>query len=182
MADYIVTISNGTGSENLPLGLYNVTAAVTGYGGTLTPTTFTASSEEGSQAFTLAATGTLTLTVTDTGDEEGVPITSGSFMRCNANGSQTYGTAKTISGTGICVFNNVPYGTVQDPFEFYIIQITSDETHSIHEGVITVSMSDDEVSMYVKNSPAAEQSFTLTDAYYSGLDLSGTLTFAGPQV
>lgn len=44
MAEYVVTIKNGTGSENLPAGLYNVAASVTGYDGALDPTTFTATS------------------------------------------------------------------------------------------------------------------------------------------
>lgn len=87
MAEYIVTITNGTGSELLPAGNYNVAASVTGYDGALDPTTFAATTSEGSQAFTLAATETLTLNVNETGALGGTPITSGTFIRCSQDGA-----------------------------------------------------------------------------------------------
>lgn len=182
MAQYNVTITNGTGSQDLPAGLYNVTTAVTGYSNiTLDPNTFTATTGTGSQAFTVAAAGTLTLNVNETGASGGTPITSGTFIRCNQTGTTDYGTAKTVSALGVCTFNNVPYGDGTTPYTFYVRQLTSDSSHSIQAGVITVSMDAETKTQYVQNLPAALQSFTFTDANYSGLDISGTLTFDGPQ-
>ncbi len=181
MADYIVTITNGTGSEFLPAGNYNVAAAVTGYDGALDPTAFTATTSTGAQAFTLAATGTLTLTVNETGASGGTPVTAGTFIRCSQDGLTEYGTAKTIDGSGICVFDHVPFGDVGSPYTFYIKQLTSDTTHNMHVGVIAIEMEGATQDEYVQNTAAAEQSFTFTDANYSGLNLSGTLTFTGPQ-
>lgn len=181
MAQHVVNITNGAGSQALVAGNYTVTAAVTGYTGTLDPTTFTATSSTGSQAFTIAATGTLTLNVNDTGAVGGAPITSGTFIRCNADGSQTYGTAKSISALGVCVFDAVPFGTVGSPVAVYMKQLTSDATHNIYPGVLTASMTAQMQSQYVLNGAAALQSFTFTDANYSGLNMDGTLTFDGPQ-
>ena len=59
--------------------------------------------------------------------------------------------------------------------------MTSDETHNVHPGVVTVSMSEPNQTQYVQNTPAALQSFTFADANYAGLNLNGTLTFEGPQ-
>lgn len=181
MAEYVVTIKNGTGSENLPAGLYNVAASVTGYDGALDTTTFTATSSAGAQAFTLAATGELTLNVNDMGGVGGNPITSGTFIRCSQDGLTEYGTAKSISTQGVCIFNNVPFGDGVTPYTFYVKQLTSDTTHAIHVGVIAIQMAASTQSEYVKNDPAAEQTFTFTDVNYSGLNLSGSLTFTGPQ-
>ena len=115
MAQYVVNITNGSGSEKLPIGQYDVTAAVPGYNGALDPTTFTATGSEGTQAFTISADGTLTLIVNETGAEGGTPVTAGTFIRCNSDGSETYGPAKTIDATGNCVFDAVPYGTAESP-------------------------------------------------------------------
>ena len=181
MAQYVVTITNGTGSQILPKGKYDVTASVPGYAGTLDPSTFTASELEGNQSFTIAATGTITLHVNDTGASGGTPVTSGSFIRCNSDGTETYGTAKTIDAMGACTFDFVPFGTSEAPIDVYVKQLTSDETHNVHPGVVTVSMSEPNQTQYVQNTPAALQSFTFADANYAGLNLNGTLTFEGPQ-
>ena len=183
MAKYVVTITNGVGSEKLPRGQYTVTSEVPGYlDGLLDPTTFTASETEASQNFTIAATGTLTLKVTETGDDSGTPISGGSFIRCNSDGSETYGPAKTVSAAGECLFESVPYGKAEDPFHIYIKQLTSDQTHSTYAGVITVAMEQKQYTQYVKNPAAALQSFTFTDKNYSGLNMNGTMTFEGPQI
>lgn len=181
MAQYVVTITNGQGLQNLPIGEYNVTADIFGYSGVLDPSTFTATGVEGSEAFTLAATGTLTLNVNDTGAEGGTPITAGSFIRCNVDGSTSYGTAKTVSAQGVCEFPFVPFGTSGSPATFYIKQLTSDAEHNIDPNVITVAMEAETQSLYVANPEIAEQTFTLEDANYAGLVLTGEMTFDGPQ-
>ena len=181
MAQYVVTITNGLGSHNLPAGLYDVTASVTGYDGVLDPTSFTATTSTGSEEFTLAATGTLTLTVNDTGAAGGNPIIAGSFIRCSADGLTTYGSAKTISATGECVFDHVPFGDALDPYTIHVKQVASDDDHNIYPGVLSVDMEASTQGEYVLNAAAAQQDFELEDAYYSGLMLSGSLTFDGPQ-
>ena len=181
MSQYVVSITNGAGSQNLPAGNYDVSAAVTGYNGVLDPDAFTATTSTGSQAFTIEATGALTLNINETGASGGAPITGGTFIRCNQAGTQNYGTAKTVSALGVCSFSNVPYGTALAPYTLYVKQLTSDESHSIHSGVISIDMEAATQSNYVQNLPAALQSFTFTDANYAGLNISGSLTFDGPQ-
>lgn len=180
MALYPVTITNGSGSQRLPAGVYSVAPTVTGYTGTLVPATFTATASDGSQSFTLAATGTLTLTITEDGTAEGTKITGGAFIRCNSEGDTTYGTEKTIDALGACTFDHVPYGDETTPYVFYVRQLRSDSTHNIQSGVITVNMAANTQTNYVTNPLAGTQSFTLADAYYSGLNLSGGLDFTGP--
>lgn len=181
MSQYIVNITNGVGSERLPIGVYDVTASVTGYTGLLDPDTFTATGIAGSEDFTIAAEGTLTLVVNETGASGGTPITSGSFIRCNVDGTVTYGTAKTVSAIGECVFDHVPYGTSGSPYTFYVKQLSSDDSHNFDTDPITISMEGDTQTDYVLNTLAALQSFTLVDAYYSGLTVDGSMTFDGPQ-
>lgn len=181
MSQYVVTITNGAGSQRLPTGAYDVTASVTGYTGLLDPTTFTATGSPGSEDFTVAAEGTLTLVINETGASGGTPITSGTFIRCNSDGSTTYGTAKTVSAIGECVFDHVPYGTGVAPYAFYVKQLTSDGSHNFDTAPITIDMASTTQTNYVLNALAALQSFTLVDAYYSGLNVSGSMTFDGPQ-
>ena len=181
MARYTVDIINGSGSQVLPKGTYTVTAAVEGYSGVLDPSTFTAGTAEGSQAFTIEATGTLTLQINETGAEGGTPITEGAFVRCNQDGSVTYGEAKPIGETGVCTFDHVPFGTAEAPVTFYVRQQTSDKTHNRKEEVVAISMAAQTQSEFVQNTPAALQSFTFADANYSGLAVDGSLTFDGPQ-
>lgn len=134
-----------------PAGYYNVTASVTGYGA-LDSTTFAATTSEASQAFALAATATLILNVNETGALGGTLITSGTFIRCIQDGLTEYGTAKNVSGTGVCVFDYVPFGDSETPYSFYIKQLTSDTTHNKHTGVITIEMAGATQLEYVQNS------------------------------
>ena len=181
MSQYVVTITNGTGSKALPKGRYDVTASVPGYAGVLDPSTFTATEAEGSQAFTIAATGTLTLHVNETGAEGGTPVTGGTFIRCSSDGTETYGIAKTIDASGVCTFEAVPFGTGEAPVSVYVKQLTADDSHNRHEDVVTASMDGESKTQYVRNAPAATQTFTFADANYAGLNINGTLTFEGPQ-
>lgn len=180
MANYNVTITNGTGSQNMKAGTYSVSAVdAFGYDATtLAPTTYTASQSAGSGAFTLSATGTLTLIVNETGASGGTPITAGSIVMTDSTGNTQYGTAVTINASGEAVFNNVPYGTSETPFTLYFKQLSTDDGHNINEGVISVEMSSQTQTDYVQNTPIALQTITLTDANYSGLPIaSATLEF-----
>ncbi len=177
MATYNVTITNGTGSQRMQIGTYDVTAEATGYDvSTLTPKTFTATDAPQTQAFTLTATGTLTFIVNDTGAAGGTPITSGSIVMTDETGTTEYGQPVEIGADGTAVFNNVPYGTTDAPFTLYFKQLTTADDYNIFEGVITVAMAAQTQTEYIQNTQAAENTFTLTDATY-GMPVDGTLIF-----
>ncbi len=179
MANYNVTITNGTGSEAMQKGTYNVTATANGYeNAVLSPTTFTATEAVGSEAFTLSANGTLTFNVNETGTAGGTPITSGTIVMTDSTGTETYGQPVTISATGDAVFNNVPYGSTDTPYRLYFKQLTSDDGHNVYDGVISVEMTGETQTEYVQNTAIAVQTFTLTDANY-GFPIDGSLTFTG---
>ncbi len=177
MATYNVTITNGTGSQTMKRGTYDVTATAAGYdASTLAPTTYTATDAIGSQAFTLRANGTLTFIVNDTGAEGGTPVTGGTIVMTDATGAVEYGQPVTIGADGTAVFNNVPYGTTAEPFQLYFKQLTSDENSNVFDGVISVQMTAQAQTEYIQNTAAAEQTFTLADETYN-LPIDGTLTF-----
>ncbi len=177
MANYNVTITNGSGSQAMQKGTYDVTAEAQGYDvSTLSPKTFTATEAESTQAFTLSANGTLTFNVNETGAAGGTPITSGSLVMTDAMGATEYGQPVTIDASGNAVFENVPYGTTTEPFQLYFKQLSTDENHNIFEGVISVSMTAQTQTEYVQNSPNALQTFSLTDENY-GMPIDGSLIF-----
>ncbi len=180
MANYNVQITNGSGSENMKKGTYSVTVTANGYDATsLSPTSYTAGESAGSGTFTASANGVLTLIFNETGAEGGTPVTSGSVIMTDSAGTTEYGSAVTIDASGQAVFNNVPYGSAT-PYVLYFVQKATDDGHNLYEGVITVNMSSAAQTEYVVNSPIAAQSFTLTDANYSGLPIAdATLTFTG---
>ncbi len=177
MANYNVTITNGTGSQAMQRGTYDVTATAAGYDvSTLTPTTFTATDTPATQAFTLSANGTLTFIVNDTGAAGGTPVPGGTLVMTDATGAEEYGQPVTISGTGEAVFENVPYGTADQPFQLYFKQLTAADGYNPAEGVISVSMTAQTQTEYIQNTAAAVQTFTLNDANYN-LPIDGTLNF-----
>ena len=180
MANYNVQITIGSGSENMKKGAYSVTVSAAGYDATsLSPTSYTATESAGSGSFTVSADGVLTLVFNETGAQGGTPVTGGSVVMTDSTGSTEYGSAVTIDATGQAVFNNVPYidGT---GYQLYFVQKSSDDSHNVYSGVISVSMETATQTQYVLNSPIAAQSFTLTDANYSGLPVAdATLVFTG---
>ncbi len=179
MANYNVTITNGTGSQAIQRGTYSVTATANGYDtSTLEPKTFTATDQAGTQAFTLSANGTLTLNVNETGAAGGTPITSGQIVMTDASGNTEYGTPVTIGADGNAVFDNVPYGTDGEPFTLYFKQLSTAEGYNVFDGVITVETIEQTQTEYVQNSAAAVQTFSLTDANY-GMPIDGTLDLTG---
>ncbi len=177
MANYNVTITNGSGSQVMQRGAYAVTAEAAGYDvSTLSPTTFTATDSPATQAFTISANGTLTLVVNDTGAAGGTAIAGGTFVMTDATGAEEYGSTVTVGANGEAVFENVPYGSTDQPFPLYFKQLTAAEGYNPVEGVISLSMTAQTQTEYVQNTAAAEQTFTLTDANY-GMPIDGTLNF-----
>ncbi len=179
MANYNVTITDGNGSQIMQKGTYTVSATAAGYDvSTLSPTTYTATENTGSQAFTLSANGTLTFIVNDTGAAGGTPIAGGTIVMTDATGNTQYGQPVTVGANGEAVFENVPYGTTAEPFQLYFKQLTAAEGYNVFEEVIPVSMTAQTQTEYLQNSAAAEQTFTLRDANYD-MPIDGTLEFTG---
>ena len=180
MANYNVTITNGTGSAPMKSGTYTVTASANGYDATsLSPSTYTATASAGSGAFTLSADGSLTLIFNETGAQGGTPVTSGSVVMTDSAGTTEYGSPVTIDSSGQAAFPNVPHSS-ESPYVLYFKQLSTDENHNIASSIITVNMSEATQTQYVENLPIATQTVTLTDANYSGLPIANaTLTFTG---
>ena len=179
MANYNVQITNGAGSESMKSGNYTVTVSATGYDATtLSPTSYTAGESAGSGTFTVSANGTLTLVFNETGAHGGTAVTSGTVVMTDSTGQTEYGSIVTIDANGQAVFNHVPYDA--NGYNLYFVQKSTDAGHNVYSGVISVSMATATQTEYVLNSPIALQSFTLTDASYSGLPIaSATLDFVG---
>lgn len=183
MSNYNVTIINGTGSQTMETGNYSVSAVYApGYDmETLTPTSFTASSTSTTGAFTISASGTLTITFNETGAVGGTPITSGTVVMTDSTGTKEYGSPVEIDSNGTAVFNNVPYGSAQSAYSLYFKQLTSDENHNVFEDVFVVGMGDKTQQEYILNTlKSSLQNFTLTDANYTNLPIdNAVLEFTG---
>lgn len=172
MADYNVTIINGTGSQTMNPGNYTVSSIYApGYDmDTLSPTSFTATSTTTTGAFTLSASGTLTITFNETGAIGGTPITSGTVVMTDSTGTTQYGQVVNIDANGTATFSNVPYGSEQAAYTLYFKQLTSDENHNIYENVFAVGMGGQTQQEYILNElKSVIQNFTLTDANYPEL-------------
>lgn len=183
MANYNVTITNGSGSESMIPGTYSVSVvSAPGYEtGTLSPTSFTATSSTQTGTFTISAAGTLTITFNETGATGGTPITSGTVVMTDSTGETEYGSSIEIDSNGTATFNNVPYGSAQSPYTLYFKQLTSDSTHDPYANVLSVEMESQTQQEYVVNAlKPVPQNFTLTDSTYTGLPInSAELSFEG---
>ena len=185
MANYDVLITNGSGSKNMELGTYDVTATYApGYDlTTLEPTSYTVNAAGQTGAFTLSASGTLTITFNETGAAGGTPITSGTVVMTDSTGAAQYGPIVEVDENGVATFENVPYGSAQSAYTLYFKQLTSDEDHNIYPDVFAVGMGDETQAEYVINTPkAVEQNFTLTDSNYTGMPIdTANLNFAANE-
>ena len=185
MANYNVTIINGSGSQTMETGDYSVSAIYApGYDmTTLAPTSFSATASATTGAFTLSATGTLTIIFNETGEEGGTPITSGTVVMTNSTGEVEYGSVVNIDSNGTATFSNVPYGSVQSAYTLYFKQLTSDESHNIYENVFAVGMGGQTQTEYILNTlKSVIQNFTLTDANYPNLPVyNAVLEFEDSQ-
>lgn len=176
MANYNVTITDGSGSEKMLGGSYSVSVSAAGFESTsLSPTSYVVSGE-GTGNFTVSASGVLTLVFNESGAEGGTPVTSGSVIMTDSTGTVNYGSAVSIGATGQAVFNNVPYDAAG--YDLYFVQQSTDADHVIYSGVISVSMDAATKTVYVANLPLYAQTFNVTSADYSGLPVAAaTLTF-----
>ena len=169
--EHLIPITNGKGSKELTSGTYNVVAEITGYNNdSIDPNTLDI--EEGTNDYnlTIAASGTLTLHVSDDGTDIGVPIIGATFYRCDSEGN-TYGEIITSNDEGNAIFNYVPYAENDAPTIYYK-QITSDGEHNFDDTLQNTTMTTDTLTIEIENRPATERNFTVTDANYENLPIT----------
>lgn len=171
MARQTINITNGKGSIELVNGNYNATAVVGGYdSSTLTPASVNVVDGVDTYAFTISATGTLTLHVTDTGDPDtGVDIVGAKFIRTDSTGA-VVGTEAVTNQDGNAVFNNVPFAaTGSNPI--YYKQIAGDGGHTFDDGVKSITMTVENQTVEITNPQAPLRNFTLMDASYPNIPI-----------
>ena len=171
-----VTITNGSGTSNLINDTYSVTADVVGYDNTsILPASVEIVEGTDTYAFTIAATGTLTLHVTEDGTSAGTPIVGATFVRTDNAGTQ-YGEAITTNDNGDAIFNNVPFAESGAPAIYYR-QTASDGNHEFDETLKNTTMTTDTQTVEVQNPLGASRTITLTDANYANLPIdNGSIT------
>lgn len=167
-----VPITNGKGSVHVVTGTYGVAGTADGYmANTLEPTSVTITEGTSEYNFTIAATGTLTLHVTDDGTSVGIQVVGATFQRCDANGT-TYGDAITTNGDGDAVFEHVPFSTVGEAPKVYFKQLTSDEGHTFNSALQETSLTTATATIQIENPEANTKNFNLTDKNYEGLPVA----------
>lgn len=168
---YVVSITNGTGSEQIVNGNYDVTCQATGYdASTIDPNTLEIT-DSGSYSLTIEATGTLNVHVSDDGTESGNPIQGATFYRCDSSGSVTYGNLLTTNENGLLAFEHVPYSTTDTPPSIFIKQISSDDSHNFSKDVYEITLTSSSYTKEIINTPASTKTFTLFDKNYDGLPI-----------
>lgn len=172
---YQINITNGTGTENVFNDTYSVTANVNGYNNdSISPDEVTVVDGTNEYAFTISATGTLTLHVTDDGTESGNPIIGATFYRTDSTGT-TYGSAFTTDSNGDATITNVPFATTTPPTIYYK-QTTSDETHTFDATIKSTTLTESTKTIQISNPLPPSRAFTLKDANYEGLNIeTGTI-------
>ena len=172
----IINITDGQGTESLINGSYTVTANAVGYDdSTINPSSVSIVEGTNTYQFTISATGTLTLHVTEDGTTTGTPIVGATFIRTDSTGN-TYGSAITTDSNGDAVFNNVPYDATNAPTIYYK-QTASDGDHEFSDLVQSTTLTTSTETIEIQNTPGATRTITLTDSNYSNLPIdTATLT------
>ena len=173
----IINITNGTGTANMINDTYTVTSETIGYENTtITPSSVSIVEGTDSYAFTISATGTLTLHVTEDGTSSGTPIVGATFIRTDSTGVE-YGSSIITDNNGDAVFSNVPYAQTSAP-TIYFKQTASDGDHEFISTVQNTSMTTETDTLEIQNPVGALRTISLTDANYANLPIeSSTLTF-----
>lgn len=170
-----VTITDGTGTVELINDTYATTASVIGYDNdSINPDSLTVVDGTNNYAFTISATGTLTLHVTEDGTIAGNPIVGATFVRTDSAGTE-YGRTITTDTNGDAVFNNVPFDVTGAPTIYYK-QTASDGNHEFDSTVQNTTMTTSAETIEITNQPGATRTITLTDSNYANLPLTGSLT------
>lgn len=172
---YNINITNGSGTENILNGNYSVTSTTTGYdNSSITPSTVDVVEGTNEYAFTISATGTLTLHVSENGTAEGTAIENAKFVRTDSSGNE-YGTEVTSNNLGNAVFLNVPWDDQNAPI-IYFKQTASDGMHEFDTTVQTATLNQQTGTVEITNTLAAQRTIAFTDANYSGLGVTGQIS------
>lgn len=143
-----------------------------GYDNTsITPTEVEVVEGTDEYTFTIGATGTLTLHVSDDGTDIGVPVVGATFARCDAEGT-VYGNPITTDADGNAVFNNVPFSAEENAPLIYYKQTASDGAHTFDNTLQNTTLAEETLTVEVTNAPATVRNFNLTDTNYSGLPIA----------
>ena len=170
-----IVINNGSGTGQLINDTYSVTSNVNGYDNTsINPSSVTVEEGTNTYAFTIGATGTLTVHVTEDGTSTGTPVVGATFIRTDSTGTE-YGNPVTTDTNGDAVFNNMPFAVENAPVIYYK-QTASDGDHEFSTIVVNTTMTTDAETIQIQNAPGATRTINLTDDNYSGLPIvSGTV-------
>lgn len=173
----IISITNGSGTGSLINDTYTVTADVNGYNNSsINPETINVVSGTDTYAFTISATGTLTLHVSEDGTTTGTPIVGATFVRCDSSGNE-YGGIITTDSNGDAVFSNVPFSDSNAP-TIYFKQTASDGEHEFNDSLQNTTMTTATSTLEIQNTVGATRTITVTDSNYANLPIdAGTLTF-----
>ena len=175
--NYSINFLNGssTGPVTLPVGSYTfVSTNIPGYeSGTIVPFTITPTTT--AVAISIAANGTMQVTVKD---DLGVNITSGVLQLSNQTGAARYGDTVSITD-GIASFPNVPY--TAGGISFYVAQNSSDANHDPISAPQPVTLTQQTSTVAVVNDrKSVTPTFTMADSNYSGITpVTGDLTVFG---
>lgn len=168
--EYKISIVNGSGTENILNGQYSVSATSTGYdSSTIDPKSLTITDNESSYDLFIAANGTLTLHVSETGESTGTSVVGAKFYRCDQTGT-TYGEAITSSSDGKALFEHVPFDTTNPPTIYYK-QTESDGNHNFSTEVRSITLSTETLTVEITNAPATLKTINLKDTNYDGLSI-----------
>ncbi len=166
-----IVITNGTGTGQLINGTYTVTSETPGYeNSSINPSSLTITEGTNAYALSIAATGTLTLHVTEDGTTTGTPIIGATFVRTDLNGTE-YGTQITTDTNGDAVFNNVPFDATNAP-TIYFKQTASDGDHEFDSTVQNTTLTTSTATLEIQNVPGATRTITLTDENYANLPIA----------
>lgn len=172
-----INIVNGVGSGELINDTYAVTAEVNGYdNSSILPASVDIVEGTDTYNFTIAATGNLTLHVTEDGTVGGNPVVGATFVRTDAAGNE-YGTPVVTDISGNAVLANVPFSATDAPI-VYFKQTASDGNHEFSLEVQNTTLTTNAETLEIANPLGAVRTINLTDANYEGLPIeSGSLTF-----
>ena len=172
----VITIVNGVGTDTLINDSYTVEANVNGYDNTsILPQNVNIEEGTNTYNFTISASGTLTLHVSEDGTTTGTPIIGATFIRTDSTGNE-YGSLITTDSSGNAIFNNVPYATTSAPTIYYK-QLTSDGNHDFDGTVQSTTLTTSTETIEITNTPGATRTINLTDANYENLPIeTGTIT------
>lgn len=125
--------------------------------------------------FTVAATGTLTLHVTEDGTASGTPVVGATFKRSDSLGNE-YGNLITTDENGNAALQYVSYAESEAPAVYYI-QLSSDGSHEFSKLPASTTLTTETQTVEIANTLSTLRTFNVYDANYTNLPISsGTIT------